>query len=447
VAWHAELILFHVLAVLAAFKSARVISSDRTVGALTAALFALMPLQVGAVAYCSAPQPLAGALILWSFAIAVNRKGPGRLLASVMVYVAALLSYEGAIVLPVLIAVHSLFLGPNAGDKLAQRLRSALGTAMPFLLPTVLYLGARLSVMGPMVGIGNAMTPAEVLMTLPAAIATYALLVVWPFAAGPVHPLAFVTTFKSPRFYVSALLLALLAVVSVVVMIRSPRRRLYAFCIVWIVLTLAPGLVLSKYVPEFTIQDRYLYVSLFGCSLLIASALLAVARAQVLARRLIAAPGLAYGVACVLSLWHVQGYWKDGVAFYSRAVELAPNDALYHKGLAWGFFDRRELNGAEREFMAVCRLDPADAVAAYNLGSVHARMGRDREAVRETAAALERLASPPLGAYIWLAEMYGRFGQELDREAALTRAATLPGGREAVASARAKMLQNGQSRN
>jgi len=153
---------------------------------------------------------------------------------------------------------------------------------------------------------------------------------------------------------------------------------------------------------------------------------------------------MAYGVACVLSLWHVQGYWKDGVAFYSRAVELAPDDALFHKGLAWGFFDRGELNGAEREYTAVCRLDPGDAVAAYNLGSVHARMGREREAVRETAAALVRL--PPLGAYIWLAEMYGRFGQESDRDAALTRAATLPGGREAVAREMAKMLENGQAR-
>ncbi len=114
--------------------------------------------------------------------------------------------------------------------------------------------------------------------------------------------------------------------------------------------------------------------------------------------------------------------------------------------MGWGFFDRGELEGAEGEFMTVCRLDPKNAVAAYNLGSVRARMGREREAVRETATALVRLPNPPLGAYIWLAEMYGRFGQESDRDAALTRAATLPGGREAVAREMAKMLENGQAR-
>jgi len=63
VGWHAELILFHVLAVLAAFKIARAVSSDRRVGTLTAALFAAMPIQAGGVAFCSASQPLSGALM------------------------------------------------------------------------------------------------------------------------------------------------------------------------------------------------------------------------------------------------------------------------------------------------------------------------------------------------------------------------------------------------
>jgi hypothetical protein len=180
--WHAELILFHALAVVAAFKSARVISSDRTVGAVTAAAFALMPIQVGAVAYCSAVQPLAGALLLCSFAAFVSRKGPKGLAVSVITYVAALLIYEGAIVLPVLIAAHG-FLRTEArkAERIpgalisAQRVRAALVSAVPFIPPTLLYLGVRLWVLGQTVGSVSAMTPAEVLTTLPAAISTYIL--------------------------------------------------------------------------------------------------------------------------------------------------------------------------------------------------------------------------------------------------------------------------------
>jgi len=381
--------------------------------------------------------------MLWSFATALDRKKPGRLTVSVLAYTAALFTQEGAIFLPLLVAVHEFVCGPNADGKSAQRLRAALASAVPFLPTMLLYLGARLWVMGPTIRSVSSTTPGEVLMTLPAAAATYLSLLAWPFAAGPVHPLAFVTTLGSPHFYIPALFLALLAAVGVFAIVRTPHRRLYGFCIVWIGLTLAPSLILSARVWEFMIQDRYLYIPLFGWSLLISSVPMAAARTAH-RRRLLAAVGIAYGAACIVSLWHVQGYWKDDVAFYSRCLKLAPEYALYHKGLAWGFFDRGEINGAEREFRTVCRLDPGDAAAAYNLGSVHARMGRDQEAVRETAAALVRLPDPPLGAYIWLAEMYDRFGQESDRDAALSRAATLPGGREAVAKARTR--QNAQGR-
>lgn len=439
--WHAVPIVFHLLAVVAVFEIARILSSDRTVGALAAASFAVIPTQAGAVAYCSAIEPLAGALILWSFVMAVDRKGPGRLTESVLLYTAALLSYEGAILLPVLVAAHASLLGPDRDGTAARRLRAAIGAALPFVPLTILYLGARLWVMGLPVAGGNNTTMAEALMTLPSAVLTYVLLLVWPFSAGPVHPLVFVTTVQSPRFYFPALLLALLATLSIGAMIRSVRRRLYVFCVVWVVLTLSPVLILSAHVAQFMIQDRWLYIPMFGWSLLISSGLVAFARWNRSTRRMVTVAGIVLGCAWVFSLWHTQAYWKDGVAFYTQCVKVAPREALYHKGLGWEFFERGSLDGAEQEFKQVCRLDPGDAVAAYNLASVHAQMGREREAVRETAAALERIPKPPVGAYLWLAQMYDKFGQLADRDAAWAQAATLPGGREAVLLEKAKALR------
>ena len=212
-------------------------------------------------------------------------------------------------------------------------------------------------------------------MTLPAAVLTYVWLLAWPFAAGPVHPLAFVTTLKSPQFYGPAILLVLLAAAWVLAAIGTPRRGLYCFCLFWIALTLSPVLMLSAHVPEFMIQDRWLYIPTFGWSLMVAIALTGFARRRAAARYSVAAAVVLYGAVCGFALWHVQGFWKNDYAFYTRCVQLAPDDAVYHDGLGWGFLDRGDLNRAEREFAMACRLDPAYKMAAQDLATVRAFMG------------------------------------------------------------------------
>jgi tetratricopeptide (TPR) repeat protein len=78
----------------------------------------------------------------------------------------------------------------------------------------------------------------------------------------------------------------------------------------------------------------------------------------------------------------------DAVTHFTRAAELAPNDAAAHFNLATALSVAGQLDNAVRAYREALRLRPGYAAASNNLGSVLAAQGDVRAALVEFRAAV-----------------------------------------------------------
>src|SRR5208282_3594276 len=276
----------------------------------------------------------------------------------------------------------------------------------------------------------NHATIAQVLMTIPPALAIYLGLLAMPWFAGPSHRLAMVTGPSSIEFWLGLLVIAIVGVAFFWLVRNDPRRRLYLFCAAWIAIAIAPMMNLGGLFQQGLIQDRYLYMASFGWCLIAADAAVRHAGRSASARRVALGVTGALALSYAAALWHVQGFWHDEVALFSRCIEEFPESAIWHNRLGMALQERGELVPAERELSASLRLDPGDGATLYDLGLLHARLGRVIEGAKLVPHA-------PAMAYVSLAQLYESAGERAQSEATLKYAESLPGGAEAVGLARA----------
>ena len=215
--WHATMIALHLAAVWIVFKIGSRLTGDWRTAMLAAAMFALLPIHAEAVVWPTAiPLPLSAAFELAAFYLLIARRdtaGAAGCWAGAMVcYAGALFTHESAVAFPAIAAAYAFLIeAPSSmiGKAAAARGRRALTLAAPFAAETVAYLIVRYAVLGfisrpnPV----NHATLAQVLATIPVALATYLILLVTPWMAGPSHRLVFVTTPWSPELWGSILLL------------------------------------------------------------------------------------------------------------------------------------------------------------------------------------------------------------------------------------------------
>jgi len=450
--WHATMIALHLAAVWMTFKIASRLTGDWRTAILAAALFGLLPIHAEAVAWPTAiPLPLSAVLELAAFYLFIARgdavRGSGYWAGAMALYAGALFSHESAVAFPAIVA-SCVFLietpRSQPGDEprpdtSVARAQRAMRLAAPFAAETLAYLIVRYLVLGFI----NRRNPAnhaaiaQVLMTIPPALAIYLGLLAMPWFAGPSHRLAIVTDPSSAEFWLGVLVLGVVAGGFLALVRSDPRRRLYLFCAAWIAIAVAPMMNLGGLFQQGLIQDRYLYLASFGWCLMVADAKVRYAGRSASARRVALGVTGALALTCAATLWHVQGFWHDEVALFSRCIEEFPESAIWHNRLGMALQERGELVAAERELSASLRLDPGDGATLYDLGMLHARLGRVSEGASEVAEGLKLVPHAPAMAYVSLAQIYESAGDRAQSEAALKYAESLPGGVEAVGLARA----------
>jgi tetratricopeptide (TPR) repeat protein len=87
-----------------------------------------------------------------------------------------------------------------------------------------------------------------------------------------------------------------------------------------------------------------------------------------------------------LTYYRPTGKQGQGRECFKRAVELDPNNAVYHRDYASSFSDVGEYAEAEREAREAVRLNPTDPVARYLLGKI---LHRSHASSTETVEALK----------------------------------------------------------
>jgi protein O-mannosyl-transferase len=458
--WHAEMIALHLIVVWLVFRVASLLARDQWTGLLAAALFGLMPIHADAISGSFAPgTPLSMAFELGAFEYYLRRSSlPDRRFRflSYVLFAGALLTYEGAVAFPALIAAHAfIFTRPfpktseESATTMLTRSRVASAATWPYVLEVAAYFGLRLWVLGFISRSNPAthLTAMQAALTIPGAIATYTLLLVTPWRAAPAHQLEIANSIGAPAFYLPAAGLAAAIGAAIVLLRRHPHRALYLFCAVWFLITLAPMLNLGALVLKVFIQDRYLYLPSFGLCVIAADLAVSIARGGRVKARISWTGAAAVILGCAALLLFVQHFWRDDIAVYSRCIEAAPRVAFCHDRLGMTLAARGDLAGARQQLREAVMLAPEDGSSLYNLGAIDDRLGDHRTGMREIVAGLSRFTEPFPAGYAGLALAADSAGDASATEAALRRAEAMAGGVEIAAVTRAQLrLRHGDSK-
>ncbi|HUO03783.1 MAG TPA: tetratricopeptide repeat protein [Candidatus Binataceae bacterium] len=455
IGWHAAMIALHLIVVLLVFRVASGLTADNLTGLFAAALFALMPYRAEAVVWIAAVgTPLSAAFQLGSFEAYLNardlRSESSRYasLLSMALFAGALLSYDGAVAFPFLIAAHALIFGrgdpPRSESNVSSKATDGIAAALPYALELGAYLALRYWVLGYIARANplniRALTGMEAILTIPAALASYVTLIAMPWRAGPTHELARVQSVSSPDFYLPILVLAALCWAGWLLLRRTSHRRLYLFCGAWCLIALAPMLNLSGFVIHSLVQDRYLYLSSFGLCVITADLAVGYVRGSRRNAALVAIAFSATLAGYAAMLIYVERFWRNDVVLSSRCIEVAPKAGIWRYELGLALEAQGNLTATRAELERAIAIDPDIGwYIFYHLGLVDEHLGDRRAAEQSISAGLKKFAGAPPSAYANLALVADAAGDSIGAEDALAQAAAMPDGDSIAAVTRAQI--------
>ena len=404
--WHLMKILLQVVAVLLCFRVAQLLTGEVVVALLAAAIFGIMPAHIEPVVWVSAiPEPLSTVFELAALIFLIQRK-PGwsrGLMLSVLFFAFAILTHESAIFFPVIAFAYVMIFEAGSADTRPVRTASinahivrALTVCVPFLFVILVYAFARMHVLGDhafgmphtytqaqMHGVVEAEPlrgAAQIAMTIPMVLLTYLGILAIPGLANPFHSIEW-TTQLDPQVFIAWAALIVLALIAMVFASRSSRRKVYLFCAIWSLVTIAPALKINSL--WWLNQDRYVYAPSFGWSLALALAIFEIstvgARARLAVGVATALLLLSYGVATIRG----QRYWYDNLSYYSRAVQVKPNDPYYHLAVGNLLEDAKDPEGAVKQLEIAESLEPEDQYLHLRLAQTYMKLGRIKDFQRE----------------------------------------------------------------
>jgi len=389
-------------------------------GATFAALvFSLHPLRVESVAWVTERRDVLYTLFFLLSALAYlrsvdpgGRHGRGWRLASLVAFVAALLSKAAAMTLPAALLVMDIYPLRRLNrdnwkrtiilEKLPYGILSAAGAVVAMI---AVRKGA---VVTPYSEYG---LPARIAMTF-YSFWFYPWKWVWPVGLSPLYELPPHVDPLAARFLVPAV--GLIAVTAILIALR--RRwpgGLAAWAFSALMILPVSGAVHAGYQLA---HDRYSYVSGLGFAVLAGGALvwvLGLAERRRLGRWV--APLMLGGSVVALLLlgvdaWEQTGAWKDSETLWRGALALDPECMICHNNLGSALFVRKQYREAEAEYRTALALRPGRAPTHNNLGTALIFQERYAEAEQELTEAL-RLQPTLTGARANLGAVYGRQGR------------------------------------
>lgn len=378
--WHLSSILLHLVATFLVFKLCERLTGSQVGAAAAAAIFAVHPIHVDAVTWVSASCEILFAI----FAIAAmlvlfnqDRSITSRVWISAALYGAGLFAKETAIaVLVILIAIAWVQL-KDATD--GGKLKRFWKAAYPYGAVTAFYLLARLAVMHHRVGVeAGEHTRAETIFSSPSIFLFYMEKLFLPVGLSGcyVNPILASPTAK---FWLEAAAIAItIALITWAAIRYSP---LLGFAAALIVVPILPALAVIRIYPQGDMtHDRYLYLSSVGLSLLVALLVKQVWAMRKPARVALAAAMIAVVITFSVLTVAQQKFYQDEHAFYSRVIEISPQDAIARSMLGNVYLDEGRTDLALEKFYTANRVDPSSQKVSLFLARGLYQAGKLQEA-------------------------------------------------------------------
>lgn len=168
------------------------------------------------------------------------------------------------------------------------------------------------------------------------------------------------------------------AALAVVLWIYRRRQPALAAAGLIFVLGVLPvlGLTPFHYQKNSTVADHYLYLSMLGAALALASVV------RWFPQRGIALAGIALVLLGVLSE-HQARAWTDDQTLFQHAIAVNPRSFSAHNNLATLYWKNKKFADAERHLRAAVQIKPWSAMANDSLAALLARQGKLDEAIAQ----------------------------------------------------------------
>ena len=433
-AWHTMAILLHLLATWLVFVLVKKMTGRFTLAWLTALFFGVHPVHHEAVAWVSGAEESFFAVFFLAAFLAylesLEKSKAMWLSLSCALYALGLLCNEAAIVLPVLVFAHAWIAGTAVDGEqkieLAERMKRAVVPAAYYVPAAAGYLLVRFKIASSYTQPGAHASFSMWLLTLPSVLFFY--LRNWFF---PAHLSAYYDLYYQSHLdwthVFSPALIVLAFCFAAWALQKWLGSREVSLAAAWIAAPLLPALAFVRFSPDELVHDRYFYVPSIGAAMLVALCLERVLRSRQQAfgqplRVMAGALALALGLA-VCTVW-TSNFWQSGLALFTHATEIAPNNSAAASGLSEEYIDRKEFDQAEALLESAGENGGGDSRYLLDLGRVQylkKQYGDAEETLRHSIAAGPYAGEP----YVYLGMIQLKQDHPHDALANLHRAVEL----------------------
>lgn len=371
-------IFFHLGSVWLLYIIVSVLTSKQLLAFLTASIFAVHPILTESVTWISGgPYSQYSFFLLFSFLIYILSQNNKKLyLASIFLFILALLSSEKSMAFPFVILIFEISL--NNIKKHWKKLIPFFLLGGGWILVNVLKIGMRISVLqAEYYQKPHLMNP---LVQIPTAITTYLQLIFWPDKLTLYHSeLSF-----SPFEYSLRLIITILFFGSLFFFYK--KNRLLFFWLTFFVISLSP--TLTPLPIAWIVAERYVYLGSAGIFFIISYFLV-----KLIQNRKLESFGYIL-VVLILFLLTTRTIirnidWKNEDNLWLALSKTSPSDPKTHNNLGDMYSRHNDLLKAEEEFKKAIKLLPDYADAYHNLANTYFKMGKVEEALKNYQKAIK----------------------------------------------------------
>jgi protein O-mannosyl-transferase len=432
--WHATAVGLHLLVTWLVYVLVKRLTGRLSVAWLTALIFGVHPIHHEVVAWISgATESLFAAFFLAGFLAYLQSERNSKTIwmsISCVLYAAALLCKETAIVLPALVFAHAWISNSSAEQSekpgFEQRLRRAIAAATFYVPVAIVYLYVRYRVLS---GVSHPLSSASFstwLLTLPSVLVFYVKNWLLPLRLAEDYDLYY--QLQPTLLHVILPALIVFAISCVIWGYRNrlgPREAAYAAA--WIAIPLLPALDFAAFNPDQLVHDRYFYLPSIGASLLVALCIDRFAKS----RRVVFGQSLATVVTAMVltmalascTIW-TSRFWLDDYTLFSRAHEVAPANLTAANKLSVELIERKEYERAQFLLESAYRENSGDYRVSLNLARlqyVQRQYAKAEEYTRKSIALGPNVADP----YVYLGMIQLKENHPREAQASLSRAVEL----------------------
>jgi Flp pilus assembly protein TadD len=382
--FHLTNLIFHIANTLLLFFVLKQMTSALWQSAFAAALFALHPLHVEAVAWVSGRKDVLSTffwiLTIWAYAQYVKKPVAARYLLTLLVFMLGMMAKPMLITLPFVFLLLDYW---PLERKISRRL---VVEKIPFII-----LAAVFSVIAFFTQRNLGALPKFTELNLKFRIynslisyVKYIEKMFWPsrLTAFYPHPLENVSVLYA---VISAVFLLL---ITIVVIRLAKNHRYLVTGWFWYLGTLVPVIGIIQ-VGGFARADRYTYITLTGLFIIIAWSLPEIL-SKLLYRKIVLGISMVIVLTTLGICAHRQtSYWKNSITLFSHALEVTQNNWLAYDNLGYAYNDVGRSAEAMENFSKAIRIAPDYAEAYTNLGIVYAKLGRLQDAIDEHQQAIK----------------------------------------------------------